>query len=332
MTDNLLPWTQPDWLELAHDWIYAELERCGLPAVGLIEQKHIRPWSTVLTIPTAAGTIYFKATAPCFRQETALTGYLQRFAPEISPQLLAVDLERRWLLMRDAGTPLRALIKETHSFEQWQTVLPLYVALQKNLASAQIDLLGMGVFDRRLSRLPGQFAQLVYDQPAMLLDEPDSLTSAEYRRLRDFTPRFDGMCARLAAFGIPESLHHDDFHDANIFLQDGRVTFTDWGESAFSHPFFTLVVMLRGLENTLGLQPDAPELNTLRDWYLSHWTDYAPLAELRQIAALAQQIGLVNRALTWYHLLSWLPGPLRAEYAIAVPAYLQEFIQSVDVL
>lgn len=330
MTENSFPWNQPDWLETVHTWIHSELQRCNISALGPIEQPHIRPWSTVLKIPTTGGWVYFKATAPCFGHETALTQYLAHFAPELLPQLLAVDLERRWLLMRDSGTPLRAFIKESRSIERWQAVLPLYIDLQKNLASHQTELLELGVFDRRLSRLPEMFAELVSDEPAMLLDQPESLTTSEYRRLRDFASKFERMCARLASFGIPETLHHDDFHDGNIFIQDEQVILTDWGESAVSHPFFSLVVMLRGLENTLDLQPDAPELITLHDWYLSYWREYAPLAELQPVVRLAQQIGLVNRALTWRRLLSQLPEDLRPEYAIAVPSYLQEFIQTAD--
>jgi Phosphotransferase enzyme family len=130
---------------------------------------------------------------------------------------------------------------------------------------------------------------------------------------------------------IPATLHHDDFHDGNLFLHNGRVRFTDWGESAVTHPFFSLVVLLRGASNSLDLASDAPELAQMRDWYLSHWTDYASPAGLQAAAYLAQQIGLVNRALTWHRVIANLPESLKSEYAIAVPAYLQEFINTQNV-
>jgi hypothetical protein len=130
----------------------------------------------------------------------------------------------------------------------------------------------------------------------------------------------------LDSFGIPATLHHDDFHDGNLFIQKGRIIFTDWGESAVTHPFFTLVVMLRGAGNSLDLETDAPELASMRDWYLSQWTDYAPLKELQPALKLAERIGLVNRALTWHWVISHLLGKVKPEYSMAVPAYLQEFI------
>jgi len=298
--------------------------------MGEIEQPHFRPWSTVLTVKTAEGLVFFKATAPCFGHETALTAFLSGFAPQNIPQLLAVDLDRRWMLMRDSGTPLRKFIRRTRSVQRWQKVLPIFAGLQKGMASHQAELLGMGVFDRRLAVLPGLFARLISDESAMQLDQEDSLTTAEYQRLGAFIPGFTSMCARLAVSGVPETLHHDDFHDGNIFIQDESIIFTDWGESAVSHPFFTLVVMLRGLENSLDLQPDAAELDTLRDWYLSQWSEYGTVTGLRPVARLAEQVGLVNRALTWHNLISQLPESLRNEYAIAVPSYLKDFINSIE--
>lgn len=280
MTDNPSPWQQPGWLETAQVWIRAELALQNISLSGAIEQPHIRPWSTVLQVPTEVGMAYFKASAPYFGHETGLTAFLARLRPELTPDLLAVDLTRHWLLMRASGVPLRTFIKADNSIERWREVLPLYVDLQKSLMMRQADLLALGMLDRRLERLPEFFDQLVAEESAMLLDQPEGLTSDEYHRLKAFGPQFERMCARLASFGIPETIHHDDFHDGNIFVQDGRIIFTDWGESALTHPFFTLVVMLRSVENSLDLLPEAPEVLKLSDWYLSYWTDYAPLAEL----------------------------------------------------
>jgi len=103
------PWQQPGWLEAARAWIRAELARQNLGLEGEIEQSHVCPWSTILRVPTEIGMVYFKASAPYFGHETGLTAFLARFRPELIPDLLAVDLTRHWLLMRDSGRPLRAL-------------------------------------------------------------------------------------------------------------------------------------------------------------------------------------------------------------------------------
>lgn len=329
MNEDLLPWEQAGWLESAKTWIKAEIGRQGLELIAEIDQVHVRPWSTVLRVITSGEICFFKASAPYFGHETALTGYLARHFPQLSPHIIALDAKRHWLLMRDAGQPLRNLIKESQSVEPWREVLPLFVSLQKSMMNRQADLLKLGVPDRRLIALPVLFKKLLEDKAAMLIDQPEGLTMDEYQRLEAISLRFESMCAQLANCGIPESLHHDDFHDGNVFVSDGRTVFTDWGECAVAHPFFSLVVMLRGVENSLEVQADAAQVQELRDMYLSLWDEYGSLAELRQMAALAERVGLANRALTWHLVIAQLPKNLTAEYAMAVPAYLKDFINGI---
>ena len=325
MSSISLLWQQPDWQAEAQAWIRSALDKNNLQLTGEIEQPHIRQWSTVMTVPTDDEMLFFKASNSLFAYETALTDYLARFRPEIFPELLAVDIKRHWMLMRDAGTPLRHFVRTEKSIERWKDILPLYVNLQKDIAERVTDLLALGVMDRRITKLPEMFEDLIADESAMLLDQEDSLTSEEYARLKNYGSEFARMCEKLASFGIPETIHHDDFHDGNIFIRNEKVTFTDWGESAVTHPFFTLVVMMRGVDNSIGTD-FSPESEQVRDMYLQHWTSYAPMDELRSIAKLAQRIGYVNRALTWKMSLDDMPEELKSEYAIAVPSYLKDFI------
>lgn len=325
MSSISLLWQQPDWQAEAQAWIRSALDKNNLQLTGEIEQPHIRQWSTVMTVPTDDEMLFFKASNSLFAYETALTDYLARFRPEIFPELLAVDIKRHWMLMRDAGTPLRHFVRTEKSIERWKDILPLYVNLQKDIAERVTDLLALGVMDRRITKLPEMFEDLIADESAMLLDQEDSLTSEEYARLKNYGSEFARMCEKLASFGIPETIHHDDFHDGNIFIRNEKVTFTDWGESAVTHPFFTLVVMMRGVDNSIGTD-FSPESEQVRDMYLQHWTSYAPMDELRSIAKLAQRIGYVNRALTWKISLDDMPEELKSEYAIAVPSYLKDFI------
>jgi tRNA A-37 threonylcarbamoyl transferase component Bud32 len=327
MSNSVLLWQQPDWQAEAQAWIRTALEKNNLQLTGKIEQLHVRPWSTVMTVPTNDGVVFFKASASIFAHEPVLTDYLARFRPESFPELLAVDTKRHWMLMRDAGTPLRQFIRTEKSIERWKDVLPLYVDLQKEMAERTTHLLALGVMDRRLAKLPAVFENLIADESAMMLDQEESLTSEEYTRLKSYGREFARMCETLASFGISETIHHDDFHDGNIFLREDRVIFTDWGESAVTHPFFTLVVMMRGIDNSMGVDY-SPESEQVRDMYLQYWTSYASMEDLKSIARLAQRIGYVNRALTWKLSLDDMPEELKPEYAIAVPSYLKDFINS----
>ena len=64
--------------------------------------------SCVLRTPTAAGTVYFKATAgsPLFVDEGQVMRGVARLFPENVPRPLAVDQPRRWMLLDDVGPEL----------------------------------------------------------------------------------------------------------------------------------------------------------------------------------------------------------------------------------
>ena len=324
-----IPWDEPGWLDEAGAWIRSALDRQGIAITRAIEQPHVRAWSTVLTVPTAGGTIYFKASAPVLGHEPGLTEKLARWRPDCMPEVLATDLQRRWMLMADAGSPLRTLVKQDRDIRRWHTILPMYAELQMEMAGRLDELLALGVLDRRLALLPEKYARIIDDTEALLIDQPDGLTSDEHRRLHELAPRFAAMCEQVAGYGIPQTLHHDDFHDGNIFVRDGRFILTDWGESCASHPFFTLVVTLRSIGHTLGLEQDHPDLLRLRDIYLEPWTRYVSRAELLSAFRLAHEVGMLNRALTWHEVVSHLDEPYRSQYAGAVPGWVQEFLNAV---
>jgi hypothetical protein len=329
--NSQLAWTQPGWLEQASAWIRAELERQGLAANGPIEQPHVRPWSTVLRVPTGAGVLFFKATAPMLAHEPALTTALANWWPDCMPEVVAADVERCWMLLRDSGESLRSLIQAEQDIGRWHAVLPLYANMQLEMASRLPELLALGALDRRLATLPEQYQQLLADTDAMLIGRSDGLTPEEYQRLCALAPRFAELCERLASYGVPETLHHDDFHDANIFVRGDRYTFADWGESCVAHPFCTLVVTLRGIAYRQGWAEGAPELSRLRDSYLAPWARIESRENLLAAFGLAQRVGMVCRALTWHHVVSHLEEPFKSADADAVPGWLQVFLAAETV-
>ncbi len=243
-----LEWNDEAWLAGARSWIENAL---GTAITGPIEQPHVRPWSTVLRIPTHDGPVWFKANMAALSREAAIVSVLVRRRPDLVPELLAADLERGWMLQADGGTRLResGLVPGC-----WEEVLPLYAELQLDLAASTDELLAAGAPDRRLAILPALYDELVADES----DE-----------LRALTPRIAGLCEELAALGLPETVQHDDLHDGQIFVRDSRYRFFDWAEACVSHPFFTMTVTLQD------------EVEQFRDAYLEPWTRIAPLRGAR---------------------------------------------------
>jgi len=321
-----LPWMQKSWFEQASTWIHDELERQDIYVNGPIDQPYEGLSSTVLRVPSTAGDIYFKACGPGFTHEPALTDSLWRWRPDCMPPVLAVDIQRGWMLTPDLGTSLRSINQPTRVLQHWRRVLPLYAEVQIEFADRINEILELGGLDRRLAKLPDQYEQLLTDTDALRLGHPEGLSIEEYQGLRQFAPEFRAMCEKLARYCIPETLNHEDFHDANIFLRNSHYTFADWGESGVAHPFFTLLVTSRVIAWRLKLTEDAPELVELRDIYLEPWTRYESRENLIAAFKLAYRVGMVCRAMTWQRILAGVEEPVKAEDAEAVLGWLLEFL------
>ena len=323
-----LIWEQPDWLKQANDWILTETTRRAIKITGAIKQSHIYPWSTVMRVPTKEGTLFFKASTQDVAPEAALTRALAEWYPNCMPELLAVDTAHGWMLMRDGGEPLRGSIRPTQNLAPWTRVISLYAEVQIGLAARVSGLLAMGVPDWRLGTLPARYIQLLEDTGGLELAYSGGLTSTEFRRLQGLTPRFTRICAELAAFGIPETLDHGDFHDGNVLLRNGRVTLFDWGDSNLTHPFVSLRTFFVSIENSLKLKDYAftPEMAALLDLYLQPWQRFASKKDLLAAFALSRCVASIVKTLAWHISVSNLKGPIRERYTHIVPELLKEFL------
>ena len=320
-------------LELAAEaegWIHRELDRKGLHATDEPQLFHERPWSTVLRIPTSAGLLFFfKASAPSLAHEAGLTDTLARLRPDLLPELVAVDRERGWMLMPDGGHTLRSALQEDPRPEPWERILPAYAELQLDMTRHRPALLAAGALDYRLGVLPRLFEALYDDRSSLAVGHPQGLSVAEHERMRATGRVFAEMCERLRALGPDETIHHDDFHDGNIFVSGNGYRFFDWGEGCVAHPFCTMVVCLRSIAYRFHLDADAPELSRLRDIYLEPWSARVSRVDARAAFELAQKIGTLSRALTWDRVLAGVPPEERGEHADAVPGWVQEYLEAV---
>jgi Phosphotransferase enzyme family len=282
-------WTDPAWLAEAHAWIAGHAD-----PVGPIEQPHVYPWSTVLRVPTASGDVWFKANTAELRHEAAVVSLLAERRPDCVPSLLAADPERGWMLMADAGTRLRDVIERERDLGRWLDVLPLYAGVQVDLAADADALVALGAPDLRLAGLVERYERL--------LDGLGGVTAAERRELRGLVPEIEELRDELAAHGIPETIQHDDFHDGQVYVREGRYLLLDWGDACVSHPFFTLAVTLGGvIQWGLDDVEGSVELAPFRAAYLEPFGGNTE--ELVGAAVVAQRLGWICRAVNGH-----LPG------------------------
>ena len=323
-----LLWQDPDWRTQALDWIRAETRRHSIQITGEIEQPHTYAWSTVLHVPTDQGKLFFKATAHETIYEAALTQSLARWFPDCMPEFLAVDARRGWMLMRDGGEQLRLFIRPTKDITPWRPVIARYAEVQIGLAEHVTELLSLRLPDHRLVVLPGLFTQLLADEESLMIDQEKGLTSAEWQQVKDKASRFEQICSDLAAFGIPESLNHGDFHDGNVLLKDGHITFFDWGDASVAHPFTSLRTFFVSVELSLDLEDYSftPEMAELLDLYLEPFQQFASKEELLRAYQVSKPVASLVKALAWHQGITRMEGSLREEYAWIVPELLREFL------
>jgi hypothetical protein len=325
--DWQLPWEQSGWFEQASAWIQAELERLGRRVTGPIEWVHTRVWSVFARAPTSEGAVYFKAPLPPPGFEAALTQTLARWRPDCMLPVLAVDLDRGWMLSADAGVTLRSLGQSPAQLEHWRKILPLYVEVQIELAAHADELLVLGTPDRRLTQLPQLYDQLLEDTENLRVGRSPGLTHDEHRRLIELRPHFVAECEQLAGYGLPATIAHEEVHENNVIVRDGRYVFTDWSDSSVAHPFFTMLVTLRAGAHWLKLEEFGSEMMQLRDIYLDGWTTFGSSYKLRSAFEIAYRLAMVNRSLSWRSGLGSLPEKYKVEYD-GVYGWLQDYLEA----
>jgi hypothetical protein len=292
--------------------------------VGEIEQPHVQPWSTVLRVPTPDGPVWFKAVTEEGGYEPPLTEQLGGIRADLVPRLIATDLERRWMLMRDAGRRLRDV---GEGLDAWETILPAYAELQLAAVSSVERFFDSEVPDERLGGLTGRLTELLASEEFLMLDRPDGLTLAERDRLISLLPDIASRCREVAAFGIPETIQHDDLHDGNVYVDDDGYRVLDWGDACISHPFHTMTVLLRATAWRLDLEPGGAEILRMRDAYLESFASFGSRKELIDVAALAYRTGTIARALAWHRYLAARPPEERLEDLDTIPYGLQRYLE-----
>lgn len=310
-------WQDPAWLAEVHDWIGTQLGQLGRRVTGPIEQPHVRFWATALRIDTDTGPVWFKATGPGIRYEIGLEAALARLAPSSVLRPLAVDVDRGWSLMPDAGTSLWTVMDRDPGLRHWERALPEYAELQRSTADHVDELFAVGVPDHRPDAMPALLSAMLDDTDTVRVGAPGGLFFDAYDALRALERRdFAKWCTRLAGYGVPPTLQHDDLHEGNVFVRDGGYVFFDWGDSCVAHPFSSLMVVLRQCVRRYDLPADDPALCRLQDAYLEAWTAEHDRDALHEACELAMRITPLCRAYAWRRALVGVEPEVSAIHAL----------------
>ncbi|MBI3976365.1 MAG: phosphotransferase [Armatimonadetes bacterium] len=311
-----VPWARPGWFQTAVAWILTQLEALGLRPTGPVQQARAWTISTILRVATSAGTLYFKASADIFATEPLITRYVARRFPGHTPEVLAVDEQRSWMLMRDVGGTRLAAVPE---IGPWEDALRVLAWMQLGCVERTDELLASGFADRRLERLATQVDPLLAYAVSTPTSWRDALTTAERDALSRMAPRLKDLCAGLAGYGLPETLEHGDSHAGNIVSAGDRSIVFDWSDAGVAHPFFSLLpfFMFRRLPE----HPDARD--RLLRVYLEPWTAYHPMDRLMAAYEASRPLAALHQATAYWRILTGVEDEARWEWEADLPYFLR---------
>lgn len=285
------PWARRGWHKQAAAWIETQLAQAGHPLTGPVQP--VRQWSLscVLRAQTAVGPFYFKTVAelPLFVNEAALVTKLAQLYPRHVVTPLAIDGEKDWMLLPE----LTNMVGWGAPLAQRQVFLEQFGRLQVTAVAHVDELLAAGCLDRRLNWLAAQIKPLItaeFVQPY--------LTTEEQTQLQARIPQLQRLCSELAAFAIPETLVHGDLHGGNVAVQGDDFIYFDWTDACISHPFFDML--------NIFMERDTAVQTQLRDAYLAQWLDFAPMSRLHQAWSLAEVLGAVHHAISYWQIVAYI--------------------------
>ena len=281
-------WMRRGFVDEASAWIDDALAGLGRTRVGRVEQLSNWCISSILRADTDTGRVFFKATAasPLFVDEGTVTQGLASLFPGCVPRPIAVDVERRWMLLDEFGP----LVGWRADLDTRIDVLTTFAGIQRQAAAKRDELLELGVLDRRHAWLAAEIESLATSATM------PGLEAAEAEELARLVPRFVEACERLGAGPVPESLVHGDLHLSNIAREDHGYLFFDWTDASLAHPFLDLLIVL--------YEDDRDVRVVLRDAYLGQWADSAPEDELRELWRLAEPLASLNQAVSYRAILA----------------------------
>ena len=302
-------WATAEWRAEAIQWIRTVTASHGITITGECQQPRIRFWSTQLTVPTDAGTLWFKENCPGQGFEARLVELLAELVPEHVVTPLAVEPERGWLLTPDGGSTFTDQIAD---IDTWVRVVVEWAQVQRRLADHVERLQEAGV-----SLIPpGHAAELAERYTTLPPDAPGHLDVETAQRVRAGLPTIREWGRQLAATGLPVTVDHNDLHTNNAFVPHlgERLRFFDFADAVLGYPLCSLMVPLRTLRSALECGDDDPRLHRVIDAYLEMWTDLTDRATLRSAVAPALRLAAMHRAESWRRVLPYASAAERAEF------------------
>jgi len=269
------------------------------------QPEHVQntPWSYVIRFATSDGYIYLKHTPNLLALEAIITQILHDQFHASVPEVIAHNAELNCFLMKDAGRPLREILKKKFDAALLCNAIDQFTSMQLAVADHVNIFLDMGVPDWRLDKLPDLYMQLLLQKDILIAD---GLSEIEIIELEKLLPKVSNLCKKLSDYDIKQSIVQPDFHDNNVLIADisRDITIIDLGEIVISHPFFSLVNCMLQAKKHHALTDEDDRYLQLMDACLKNYRIFGSKRHLLDAFAIARILLFIYGALCNYRLMN----------------------------
>jgi Phosphotransferase enzyme family len=293
-------WAEPGGLDHLPAWVDAALRAHDRRRTGPLRQRKTWNLSVVVTSPTDAGDVWFKATPSFLADEGGVIRRVAGVDPALVPTVLAHDAGRRAILMEHlTGDDQFGLTDEAVA----AAMVRRWVDVQAALVEDVDHVLALGAQDLRSSALLAEVQTLVRrPEVRAALDEEeqaavDELVSDLPRRL-----------AAIDACALPVTVLHGDMHPGNWRRDGDRLTLLDWGDVGVGNPMIDQRAFAERLTDP-GLRERATRLWT------DLWRERAPDSEPERAAYLLGPVAALAAATTYQRFLDHIEATERVYHA-----------------
>lgn len=283
-----MPWSSTAWWPAARAWIARQ--------IGPTEIAQTRCWesSFVARAHTGRERFFFKAVPPSTR-EAAVTAFLaEREAPG-APDVVAVEHEQHWILMRAFEG---SCLDDSRDPELWRRAIATYGALQAATIDAVDDFRKLGCPSRRLDDLAASIEPLLADRAALRIGEADGLTRSEAEAILAGAAGWRRGCEDLARSAMPKALDHGDLWPSNLLVGDRQCVIIDWEDAALAPAFLGIAPFL-----VMRAEWKVPlALDDIAASYLAPFAQHLEPGEARRLFDRAMPLGFLELAVRYWRM------------------------------
>lgn len=295
------PWWSASWAPEVLAWVDAVLP-AGTIRRGAAVPAKMWSLSAVLRVPVTSADgdrdLWFKTTCDWFRAEPGLTAVVARLAPDLTPDVVALDADRAWMLLEELpgadAEPAHLAVPVARGM----------AALQ--LAADRTVLEEAGVESRPLEGLVGELHRALHDSVVA-----DRFTDEQWAAWREQETWAVAQVRELDALGLPLALNHGDLHLGNVAGTDAPVVF-DWTDACLTHPYLDARHLARE-------RPESEFAEAVWEAWTAPWRAAHPEVDHDRARALAEPVEVVFQLATYERIFRAQDGSSRGDLLSVVP-------------